>query len=158
MKRLYAALLLQATVLVTTLFVSANSSIRNVDDPQLTLENYSLFVDGAPVAENVGSCGGRILWFSLPHQGQFILSSKSHEGHGFERMAELRSNTISFSLQNKSYQSISTAPILSDGGEMELWVLHDAEFQPEGCGESMCAGSASSFEYFLEHREREGSR
>ena len=159
MKRTYVASLLQALVLSVLLFSAVDASTLAEDPkPTLTLKDYSLFVDGVALAENAGSCGGRILWFSLPKQGQFIISTEVYEGYKFEKIAELRNNTISFSLEGKLYQLTSSAPILSDVSEMELWVLHDAAFQPKGCNRGVCAGSASPFEHFIKHREREESR
>ena len=155
MKRTYVALLLQI-IICGTILLSADTSIHAEDsDPTLILRDYSLFVDGVPVAEKAGSFGGRIVWFSLPKQGQFIISTTPHEGYKFEKIAELRGNTISFLLEGKSYQLTSVAPILRDSGEMKLWVLHDSEFQPKGCSKGGCAGSSSHFEYFLKYRERE---
>lgn len=101
--------------------------------------------------------GGRVFWFWLPEQGQFIISPEPHEGYRFEKAAQVRDDTLSFTLEGKLYQWTSTAPILSDGGEMEMWVLHDAEFRPKDC-RGFCAGSASSFKYFLEGRGRREDR
>ena len=158
MKRNKIAALL-ALALSIMLFSAAAAGVRT-EDPNLTftLENYSLFVDGVPLAERVGTIGGRVLWFSLPEQGQFILSPEPHEGFRFEKIAELRGNTISFSREGKFYRIVSESLILSDGRGMELWVAHDAGFQPKRCSSVFCAGSASSFEYFLRHREREENR
>ena len=145
-----------ALSLSAALFSAAVAGVRAEDpNPTFTLENYSLFVDGVPLAERVGTLSGRGLWFSLPGQGQFILSPEPHEGFRFEKIAEVRGNTISFSRGGKFYRIVSESVIVGDGSGTELWVAHDAEFQPKGCGGGFCAGSASSFEYFLRHRERE---
>ncbi len=159
MKRISVASLFRSLAF-GVLLLSANGISVFAEDlkPTLTLTDYSLFVDGVPQAERVGTMDGRVFWFSLPKQGQFIISPEPHEGYKFEKIARVSGNTISFSLEGKLYQWVSTAPILSDGGEMEMWVLHDAEFQPKKCGKSFCAGSSSSFEYFLEHRKRDESR
>ena len=156
MKKIHIASFLQTLFLGVLLFTVAGVSVRAQDsDPSLTFKNYSLFVDGVPLVEKKANFGGRVVWFSLPKQGQFIISTAPQDGYKFEQIAEVRGNTITFSLGDKFYQLSSTEPILSDGGEMKLWVLHDTEFQPKGSEKGISAGSATHFEYFLEQRKKE---
>ena len=156
MKKIYIASFLKTLFLGILLFTVTGISVRAQDsDPSLALKDYSLFVDGVALVEKQGGFGGRVVWFSLPKQGQFIISTTPQEGYKFEQIAEVRGNTISFSLADKFYQFTSTEPILRDGGTMKLWVFQDAEFQPKGFEKGISAGSASHFEYFLKHRKQE---
>ena len=155
MKKIHITSFLQTLFLGILLFTVAGISVRAQDpDPSLALKNYSLFIDGVSLVEKQGSFGGRVVWFSLPKQGQFIISTAPQKGYKFEQIAEVGSNIISVSLADKFYQLSSVEPMLSDGGSMKLWVLHDAEYQPEGSEKGISAGSASHFEYFLEHRKK----
>ncbi len=159
MKRIHIASFLQTLFLGILLFTVAGISVHAQDtDAFLNLKDFSLFVDGVPLKEKMGSFGGRVVWFSLPKQGQFIISTTPQEGYKFEQIAEVKGNIISFSLADKFYQFTSIEPILSDGGEMKLWVFHDVEFQPKDSEKGISAGAATHFEYFLKHRKPEKSR
>ncbi len=156
MKKIHIASFLQTLFLGILLFTVAGISVHaQSSDPSLALKDYSLFVDGVPIVEKQATFGGRVIWFSLPKQGQFIISTKPQEGYRFEQIAEVRGNIISFSSGNKLYQLSSVEPILSDGGAMKLWIFHDAEFQPKDSEKGVSGGSASHFEYFLEQRKKE---
>ena len=158
MKKIYIALFLQTFLLGILLFTTSISVHAHDSEAFLNLKNYSVFVDGVPLEERRGTFGGRVVWFSLPKQGQFIISTTPQNGYGFEQIAEVRGNIISFSLADKFYQFTSTEPILDNGGEMKLWVFHDAEFQPKGSEKGISAGAASHFDYFLKHRKPEKRR
>ena len=156
MKKIHIASFLQTLFLGILLFAVAGISVHAQNsDPSLALKDYSLFVDGVPLVEKQATFGGRVVWFSLPKQGQFIISTAPQKGYKFEQIAEVKGNIISFSLADKFYQLSSIEPILSDGGEMKLWVFHDNEFQPKGSDKGVSGGAASHFEYFLEHRKKE---
>ncbi len=159
MKKIRIALFLQTLFLGILLFTVASISVHaQGSDPSLALKSHSLFVDGIPLVENKGTFGGRVVWFSLPRQGQFIISTTPQDGYKFEQIAEVRGNIISFSLADKFYQLTSSEPILGDGDTMKLWVFHDVEFQPKGSEKGISAGAATHFEYFLKHRKPEKSR
>ena len=159
MKTFRIASLLQTLFLGMSLFTVVGISVRAQNsDPVLELKNFSLFVDKVPLAEKRGSFNGRIVWFSLPKQGQFIISTTPQEGYKFEQIAKVKGNVIAFTLADRFYQFTSTEPILSNGGEMKLWVFHDVEFQPKGSEKGISFGSASHFDYFLKHRKPEKSR
>ena len=157
MKKIYIALFLQTLLLGFLLFTTSISVHVQDSEAFLNLKNYSLFVDGVSLEERRGTFGGRVVWFSLPKQGQFIISTAPHNGYKFEQIAEVKGNVISFTLSDKFYQFTSTELILRDGGEMKLWVFHDAEHQPKGSEKGISAGSSSHLEYFLKHRKPEKS-
>lgn len=137
-------------LLLTALPVVAKRSDKNI---AFKLRDAELWIDGEKAFIDEGEYEGHILWLSLPKQGQFIFSFEPHQGYGFQQIAMLNGKTISFSLEGKSYQLIASAPILTNGRDAKLWVWHDGQYQPEGCENEMCIGSASPFEVFLEQRK-----
>jgi hypothetical protein len=117
------------------------------------LKDAALWIEGKKAFEDDGEYEGDIIWFSLPKQGQFIFSLEPHQGYDFQQIATLSGKTISFSLEGKFYQLVASAPVLNNVGDAKLWLWHDKGYQPDGCENEWCVGSASPFGVFLEHRK-----
>ena len=71
---------------------------------------------------------GNTPWFSFPGQGRFILSLVPHAK--FVRAGEIRDNAIAFHSGGVSYEITMNGPIVEGGGVWNLYLLHDASFQP----------------------------
>lgn len=121
------------------------------EDAAFELQNVSLYINHAPVAESVGDCGGTVIWFYLRDKGQFIFSSNPHEGFDFRNIGAINGNTISFWYKDDLYEVVSTSHIYKEGSVTDTWLLHDAGYRPKGC-DNICFGSASPFEYFVKSR------
>ena len=121
------------------------------EDAVFELQNVSLYINNAPVAESVGSCGGTVIWFYLRDKGQFVFSSNPHDGFEFQNIGAVKGNTISFWYKDDLYEVASASQIINDGSQTDLWLLHDPGYRPKGC-DNICFGSASPFEYFVKSR------
>jgi len=104
-----------------------------LDDVELTVTNYRLLIDDELVAGDrpTGGCSGAIIWFYLPDRGRFIFSIKPHEGYDFQKTGLIENNKISFTVGREQYQWISTSAVMGVNGRFNLWVLHDADYQPD---------------------------
>jgi hypothetical protein len=156
MKRLplFITLTLSGCFILVALSVAAQTDRKKgpaKEDAVFELQHVSLYINHAPVAESIGTCGGTVIWFYLPDKGQFIFSSNPHEGFEFQKIGTVRGNLISFWHNENLYEMISTSPIVTDGGEADLWMMHDASSRPKGC-DTICIGGASPFEYFMKSR------
>lgn len=158
MKKTRVASFLQTVFFCILLFTVANTTIHAQDNGSfLEMRNSRLFIDGVMLQDKGGSFAGRIVWFSLPKQGQFIISTAPQKGYKFEQIAEVKGSIISFTLADKFFELTSSEPILNNGNEMKLWVFHDIDFQPKGSEKGVFYGAASHFDFFLKHRKPEKS-
>ena len=95
-----------------------------------------------------------MIWFSVPKQGQFILSRRPLAGYEFRKIAVLKERTISFTYEGRQYQltSAERIPGLDDGSE--LWVFHNPDFSLNGrCVDFSCVGTASTPERFVKAKK-----
>ena len=153
MKRLplFIILTLFGGLILASFNVAAQTGKNAKEDAVFELQNVSLYVNRAPVAEGVGTCGGTVVWFYLRDKGQFVFSSNPHDGFDFQNVGAVKGNLISFWYKDDLYEVTSTSQIIKDGGESDLWLLHDSSYRPKGC-DNVCFGSASPFEYFIKSR------
>ncbi|HJQ67535.1 MAG TPA: hypothetical protein VKA70_01075 [Blastocatellia bacterium] len=121
------------------------------NDAVFELENISLYINRAAVAEGAGTIGGTVVWFYVRDRGQFVFSSNPQEGFEFQKIGTVRGSMISFWYKDDLYEIFSTSQIVKDGSETDLWLLHDPNYRPKGC-ENVCFGSASPFDYFVKSR------
>jgi len=106
----------------------------SLEDVRLSMKNQQLLINGELVAggpDAPGSCEGKFIFFYLPGRGRFVFSIKPQEGFAFRKIGVIHHNRISFSVGGDSYEWVSTAPILPTGGNWNLWVLHEPNYQPE---------------------------
>ena len=158
MKKTHTASFLQTVFFCILLLTVSNTTIDAQDSvPYLKMKNSRLFINGVLSKDRGGSFAGRIVWFSLPKQGQFLITTTPQDGYKFEQIAEVKGNIISFTLADKLFELTSSEPILNNGNEMKLWVFHDIEFQPKGSEKGVFYGAASHFDFFLKHRKPEKS-
>jgi hypothetical protein len=150
MKRLIglSLLLLLFCTLTPDMVAQSPSPASLPEDALLEMKNYSLFVNRIPVAENVGTLGGKVVWFCLPDKGPFIISTNPHKGYDFKKVGVITGKTISFTHDDKVYEWVSRSSVLGDGTERELWLLVDAKYRSV-CSGGVCFGGASPFEGFM---------
>lgn len=105
----------------------------SLDDVELRLEDYRVFVNGrARTAERAhGGCAGPLVWIYIPGRGQFAFSIKPRPGYGFEKAGVIEENKIVFSVKGERIEWHSKLPILAGGGNFNLYVRHDPNFQPK---------------------------
>jgi hypothetical protein len=51
-----------------------------------------------------------------------------HEGYDFQKVGRIENNKISFTLGGDVYEWTSSAPVVGNGGNWNLWVLHDPAY------------------------------
>lgn len=102
-----------------------------LDAVALKINNSSLSINGTVVSRSKSSgCAGALLWFYVPDRGRFIVSLVPREGYEFQKIAVLDGNRIEFTVDNDLYEWSSAGSILPDGGDWNLWVLHDPDYTP----------------------------
>ncbi len=101
-----------------------------LDNVELAIRDYRLFVNGQMIAggKPTSGCAGALAWFYLQHRGRFIFSLFPREGYDFQKVGVIEDNKISFTLRGDRYEWISSAPIISNGGTWNLWVLYDPDY------------------------------
>src|SRR2546421_3094392 len=119
-----------------------------LEDVQLKVTNYKLRVSGETVYRTTSGCAGALVWFALPDRGRFVFSLVPHPGYDFRKVGAVKHNTISFEWDGVAYEWESALPIVGTGGNWNLWVLRDADYQfdlfeqpPARAGESKQAAS-----------------
>ena len=113
-------------------YIDAAPKDFTLDAVALAVKNYRLSINGSLVGKSKSSIGvsGALLWFYVPERGRFIISLVPREGYQFEKIAVLNENKIEFTVNGESYEWLSSAPILPNGGSWYLWVLHDTNYTP----------------------------
>jgi hypothetical protein len=100
-----------------------------LEDVQLKVTNYKLRVGGETIYRTTSGCAGALVWFALPGRGRFVFSLVPRPGYDFRKVGVVRHNTISFEWDGESYEWESALPVVGTGGNWNLWVLRDADYQ-----------------------------
>jgi hypothetical protein len=99
---------------------------------ELAMRDYKLTLNGELVGGNAQKStrgfAGALIWFYVPARGRFIVSLMPHEGYDFKKVGRIENNKISFKLGEDLYEWTSSAPVVGNGGNWNLWVLHDADY------------------------------
>jgi hypothetical protein len=98
---------------------------------ELAMRDYKLTINGELVGGGQKPARGlasALIWFYVPERGRFIFSLIPHEGYDFQKVGSIENNKISFKLGGDLYEWTSTAPVVGNGGNWNLWVLHDAGY------------------------------
>lgn len=100
-----------------------------LEDVQLKVTNYKLRVGGETVYRTTSGCAGALVWFALPEHGRFVFSLVPRPGYDFRKVGVVKHNTISFEWDGVAYEWESALPVVGTGGNWNLWVLRDADYQ-----------------------------
>lgn len=98
---------------------------------ELAMRDYKLTINGELAGggqKPTRGFAGALIWFYVPERGRFIVSLMPHEGYDFQKVGRIENNKISFKLGEDLYEWTSSAPVVGNGGNWNLWVLHDAEY------------------------------
>ncbi len=103
-----------------------------LDAVQLSIKEYQLLVNGEVIStgKSTSGCSGTLVWFYVPNRGRFIFSLVPRDGYQFQKVGFVANNKIEFTVGSDHYEWISSAPVLSDSGAWNLWVLHDPMYTP----------------------------
>lgn len=97
------------------------------------VEFKSLFlrirVNGGPEVE-VPSARGRLIWFSLPGRGRYILSLVPRPELGFVKAGEARGGYLNLQMDGNSFVLMSGDSIAPAGAAYFVYALHDPEWEP----------------------------
>lgn len=107
----------------TTKDYSINDVLLQITRPQIYI-NDKEYKTGSSVAGNIN-------WTYISGKGRFIFSVKPQLGYNFQKIGVIRNNEISFEYNGDKYRFVSKSPILGKGGNWNLWVLYDPNYQPE---------------------------
>jgi hypothetical protein len=99
---------------------------------ELAVRDYKLLVNDEQVAggKPTRGCEGALVWFYVPGKGRFIFSLIPHQGYDFRKIGVIEDNKISFALGSDRYEWVSSAPIVGNGGNWNVWVLVDSTYIP----------------------------
>ncbi|HEV7859336.1 MAG TPA: hypothetical protein VGO91_12010 [Pyrinomonadaceae bacterium] len=99
---------------------------------ELAVRDYKLLVNDEQVAggKPTRGCEGALVWFYVPGKGRFIFSLIPHQGYDFRKVGVIEDNKISFTLGSDHYEWISSAPVVGNGGNWNVWVLVDSTYIP----------------------------
>lgn len=118
----------------------------SIDQVQLKVTASSLLVNGQPATQGKFGCSGSLIWFYVPGSGRFIFSIAPHEGYDFKKIGLIEHNRITFSYNGNFYEWISQGPILGQGGNWHLWVLHDTSYKEE----NFCTGANNNIKQMFQ--------
>ena len=101
---------------------------------RLRLESLKIAIDGMVVspAGSGAIVTGRFVMFYLPGLGGFFFSSEPVSGKAFAKIGRVEDGTLTFTVDNQTYECHSDAPILLKADRGEVWVYHDPGYKPSG--------------------------
>jgi hypothetical protein len=99
---------------------------------ELAVRDYKLLLNDEQVAggKPTRGCEGALVWFYVPGKGRFIFSLIPHQGYDFRKIGVIEDNKISFTMGSDRYEWISSAPVVGNGGDWNVWVLLDSTYIP----------------------------
>jgi hypothetical protein len=86
-------------------------------------------MNGGPEVE-LPSARGRLIWFSLPGRGRYILSLVPRPELGFVKAGEARGGYLSVQIDGDSFVLTSGTSIAPAGAAFFVYALHDPEWEP----------------------------
>lgn len=100
-----------------------------LEDVYLQVKNYELLIDGESVYKSPGgSLSGNIIWLALRDRGRFVFSLVPRPGYDFQKTARLEGSKITFDWGGESFEWVSSEPVVGLGGNWNLWVMHDPNY------------------------------
>lgn len=100
-----------------------------LEDVYLQVKNYELLIDGESVYKSPGgSLSGPIIWLALRDRGRFVFSLVPRPGYDFQKTGRLEGNKITFDWGGESFEWISSESVVGLGGNWNLWVMHDPNY------------------------------
>jgi GWxTD domain-containing protein len=104
------------------------------DAIELRLTSPKLYVNGgeskAGGSEWGGMIEGTLLWVYVPGKARFTFSLFPRTEAEFKNNAVLDANRITFRHESESYEVLSQAAILPNGGNWKIWVHADPAYRP----------------------------
>jgi hypothetical protein len=113
----------------------------------LRFSSLSVSFNGAAPIQTGGSVSGRYAMFFIPGQGGYFFSTDQPEGRSFIKAGSIDGKRMRFTIENASYECTGTQPILAHGENGEVWVYHDAAYEPAG-NWTQPTNSAGKLEFF----------
>lgn len=124
----------------------SKSAVRDFtpNDVKLRLTSPKLFINGAvgnfTGSEWEGIIEGSVIYVYVPGKGRFVFTLFPKNGFNFQKTAVVESNKITFESNGERYELISDAPIVSTGGDWNLWTLYDQSYRPDLIFSSAASG------------------
>jgi hypothetical protein len=100
-----------------------------LNDIHLKFDQFEFLSNDVKFSEGRRAVFGQNVYFSVPNKGRFIISPFPHNGFKFQKIGTVIDNKLFFSFDNVKYEIRSKSPILSDGGNWFVWILHDDKYK-----------------------------
>ncbi len=99
-----------------------------LDDVIFRIEKPKVYINEKEYKTNT-TVAGSVSWIYIKGKGRFIFSIKSQPGFNFQQIGTISNNKFSFEFNGEKYRFITKSPILGMGGNWNLWVMHDPNYQ-----------------------------
>lgn len=112
---------------------------------EMAVRDYKLLINGEAVAggKPTRGCTGALLWFYVQDRGRFIFSLMPHDGYNLQKIeGAIQDNKISFDWKGNHYEWLSSTPIVGSGGNWNLWLLYDPDYNPDLFGAAQTTAGA----------------
>ena len=126
-----------------------------INDVQMSLLGFDVYVNGEKVKFNGGGMSGSVLWVYFPNKGRFIFSPIEQTNAGFQKIGVVEDKTVSFDYAGANYKFVSNKPVLNGGGNWNLWVMLDENYKPSAdssSNSSFSFGAANKAEYLFDNK------
>ena len=99
-----------------------------LDDVIFRMEQPKVYINDKEYKTNT-TVAGNVSWIYIKGKGRFIFSIKPQPGFNFQQIGTIRNNKFSFEFNGEKYRFVSKSPIVGMGGNWNLWVMHDSDYQ-----------------------------
>ncbi len=136
-------------------FDSGKPKDFTINDVQMSLLGFDVYVGGEKVKFGGGGMSGSVLWIYFPNKGRFIFSPIEQTTGGFQRIGSIDDKTITFNYAGVDYKFVSNKPVLGWGGKWNLWVMFDETYKPAqnlSADTSFSFGATDKAEYLFDNK------
>lgn len=106
-------------------------------DVELQMLRYDVFVNNERKAEFKGGAVGSLISFYIKDKGLCVFSLFPREEYSlnstsrkFIKSGRIEENKLFFKIGNEEYEVVARSPILPQGGNWNLWMMHMPEYTP----------------------------
>jgi len=102
--------------------------------PMIRFVDLKVLINGAvvPTSGPGKDVSGTYAMFYIPKRGGYFFSTEPVTSRPFAQSATVERNHLKFSADNRDYDCVSAAPILTESVRGQIWMYYDPSYKPSG--------------------------
>ena len=100
----------------------------SIEDVMLRIERPDIYINNKKY-ETASTVAGNINWIYINGKGRFIFSFQPQPNYNFQKIGNIKNNELSYEFNGDKYRFVSRTPVLGQGGNWNLWIMHDPDYK-----------------------------